>query len=387
MLKIGIVANEPSGDLLGAGLMRALRQQRPEVVFQGVGGPMMIREGLHSLYPMERLSVMGLSEVLRHLPGLLAIRRDLKRRFLSAPPDVFIGIDAPDFNLGLEQGLKRGGIPTVHYVSPTVWAWRPKRVKKIRRAVDLMLSIFPFEQQFLQRHRVPVAYVGHPLADQIPLEVDPDAARVRLGIAPDARIVALLPGSRVSEIDALAARFLQAAMRVRRARPETGFLVPLVNRRTREAFEAIRREVAPDLPLRLIEGGARDVMLASDLVLTASGTATLEALLLERPMVVAYRVSPLTHWLVTRLNLIRTPYIAMANLLAGEQIAPELIQDQATPEALADALLELMEAPRRVERIREVCRRVHRQLRRDASREAATAVLELVDRRRTAGDD
>ncbi len=382
MLKVGIVANEPSGDLLGAGLMRALRQQRPEVAFQGVGGPLMAREGLDSLYPMERLSVMGLTEVVRHLPELLAIRRDLRRHFLSERPDVFIGIDAPDFNLGLERRLKQAGIPTVHYVSPTVWAWRPGRVKGIRRAVDLMLSIFPFEVRFLQQHRVPVAYVGHPLADQIPLEVDPDAARVRLSIPNKVSVIALLPGSRMSEIEALGETFLRTAMLLQRERPGMRFLVPLVSPGTRRAFEEIRGRVAPDLPLTLLDGGARDAMLAADAVLTASGTATLEALLLERPTVVAYRVSPVTYWLVTRFKLVKTPYIAMANLLAGEQIAPEFLQDAATPEALSAAVLELLDSPGRVGRIQQVCHRVHRELRRDASREAARAVLELVGSRR-----
>lgn len=387
VLNIGIIANEPSGDLLGAGLMRALREQTPEVTFRGVGGPLMAREGLRSLYPMERLSVMGLSEVVRHLPELLSIRRHLKRRFLAEPPDVFIGIDAPDFNLGLEQGLRSAGIPTVHYVSPTVWAWRPRRVRKIRKAVDLMLSIFPFEVDFLRRHRVPVSYVGHPLAEQIPLQPDPRAARDRLGISPETRTVALLPGSRMSEIQALGETFLQAAARIREAVPSMSFLVPLVNHKTRQAFEAILRETRPDLPVRLIEGGARDAMLASEAVLTASGTATLEALLLERPMVVAYRVSPLTYWLITRLNLVKTPYIAMANLLAGERIAPEFVQDEATPEALSGALLELLESPDRIEHIRQVCRRVHRELNQDSSRRAALAVLELVARRRGERDD
>lgn len=386
-LNIGIVANEPSGDLLGAGLMRELRKQMPGIVFQGIGGSLMEREGLRSLYPMERLSVMGLTEVVKHLPELLFIRRALKRHFLSNRPDLFIGIDAPDFNLGLEQSLKRAGIPTTHYVSPTIWAWRPGRVKKIRRAVDLMLSIFPFEVHFLQQHQVPVAYVGHPLADQIPLQTDPDAARLRLGVALDAQVIAILPGSRRSEIDNLGETFLQTAQRLWQRDPSLHFMVPLVNRQTREAFAAIWRYTAPDLPLSLIDGAGQDAMLSADVVLTASGTATLEALLLERPMVVAYRVSPLTYWLITRFNLVKTPYIAMANLLAGEQIAPEFIQDQATPEALSEAVMNLLDAPRKVARIQHICHQVHLQLKQDSSRKAADAVLALIEEKDGASHD
>jgi len=379
VLNIGIVANEPSGDLLGAGLMRELRKQMPDIVFQGIGGSLMEREGLRSLYPMERLSVMGLTEVVKHLPELLSIRRALKRHFLSNRPDLFIGIDAPDFNLGLEQSLKRAGIPTAHYVSPTVWAWRPGRVKKIRRAVDLMLSIFPFEVRYLQQHQVPVAYVGHPLADQIPLQIDPDAARLRLGVALDARVIAILPGSRRSEIDSLAETFLQTAQRLWQRDPSLHFMVPLVNRQTREVFEVIWQDTAPDLPLNLIDGAGQDAMLSANVVLTASGTATLEALLLERPMVVAYRVSRLTYWLISRFNLVKTPYIAMANLLASEQIAPEFIQDQATPEALSEAVMNLLDAPRKVARIQHICHQTHLELKQDSSRKAADAVLSLIE--------
>jgi len=387
VLSIGIVANEPSGDLLGAGLMRELRKQIPDIVFQGVGGPLMEREGLRSLHPMERLSVMGLTEVIKHLPELLSIRRALKRHFLNNRPDLFIGIDAPDFNLGLEQALKQAGIPTAHYVSPTVWAWRPGRVKKIRWAVDLMLSIFPFEARFLEQHQVPVAYVGHPLADQIPLQTDPDAARLRLGVALDARVIAILPGSRRGEIDALGETFVRTAQRLRKRDPSLHFMVPLVNRQTREAFEVIWQDTAPDLPLTLIEGAGQDAMLSADVVLTASGTATLEALLLERPMVVAYRVSPLTYWLITRFNLVKTPYIAMANLLAGEQVAPEFIQDQATPEALSKAILELLDAPRKVARIQQICHQAHLELKQDSNRKAADAILALIEEKQGANHD
>lgn len=382
MLKVGIVANEPSGDLLGAGVIREIRQRYPDAQFVGVGGPLMIAQGCQSLFSMERLSVMGLIEVLKHLPELLSLRKQLINHFRQDPPDVFIGIDAPDFNLGLETALKKAGIPTVHYVSPTVWAWRPGRVKKIRAAVDLMLSIFPFETDFLKQHQVPVQYVGHPLADEIPLENDRSAAREQLGVSDKPHVVAMLPGSRMGEVQALAATFIQAASQLTERYPDIHFLVPLINQRTREAFEVILHREAPDLPVTLIDGQARDVMTAADVVLTASGTATLEALLLGRAMVVAYRLNGLTYWIVNRFNLVRIPYVAMANLLAGEALAPEFIQHAATPGALADALSELIESPARIKQIQQRYQQLHRQLQQDSSRKAAEAVLSLINRDR-----
>ncbi|MCP3867485.1 MAG: lipid-A-disaccharide synthase [Gammaproteobacteria bacterium] len=379
MVRIGIVANEPSGDQLGAGLIRELTARYPDIRFEGVGGPLMEALGCKSLHPMDRLSVMGLTEVIKHLPELLRIRRQLAKHFISDPPGLFIGIDAPDFNLGLELVLKQAGIPTVHYVSPTVWAWRPKRVNKIRRAADLVLSIFPFEVEFLKRHRVPVSYVGHPLADEISLESSMDEARERLGIDPEKKVIALLPGSRMSEIRSLSESFLGAAERCLEQESECCFLVPLVSGQTREAFESIWRSMAPDLPLLILPGQAREAMQAADVVLTASGTATLEALLLKRPMVVAYRLSPVTYWIVKRFDMVKIPHIAMANLLAGQEIAPEFIQDAVTPEALADAVLELLASPERTDGIRQICEQVHRDLRRDSSRQAAEAVINLLE--------
>lgn len=383
MLKVGIVANEPSGDLLGAGVIREIRQRYPDARFVGVGGPLMIEQGCQSLFSMERLSVMGLVEVLKHLPELLSIRKQLINHFCQDPPDVFIGVDAPDFNLGLETALKKAGIPTVHYVSPTVWAWRPGRVKKIRAAVDLMLSIFPFETEFLNQHQVPVHYVGHPLADEIPLQNDRSAAREQLHVADKPHVVAMLPGSRMGEIHALSATFIQAAMQLTTHYPDIHFLVPLINQRTLEAFETILHREAPDLPITLIDGQARTAMIAADVVLTASGTATLEALLLGRAMVVAYRLNALTYWIVKRFNLVRIPYVAMANLLAEEALAPEFIQHAATPGALADALSELIESPERIKQIQQRYQQLHRQLQQDSSRKAAEAVLSLVEQRRS----
>ena len=377
-LRIGIVANEPSGDMLGAGLMRELKIRVPEVVFDGIGGPLMEREGMVSLYPMERLSVMGLVEVLKHLPGLLSIRNALKRHFVAQPPDVFIGVDAPDFNLGLEKSLKSKGIPTIHYVSPTVWAWRPGRVKKIRASIDLMLSIFPFEVEFLKSHGVPVNYIGHPLADEIALETDQLVARGNLKIPFTSRVIAVLPGSRMSEIETLAATFLETARACVEQAPDLQFVVPLVNRTTRAAFETVWQEVAPELELMVLDGASRDAMLSADAVLSASGTATLEALLLKRPMVVAYRVNPLTYKIIKTFDLVKTPFIAIPNLLAGEEVAPEFIQDEATPEALSRALLNILNSPDKMVYIRSVYNRVHRQLRQDSSAKAADAVLRLL---------
>ena len=381
MLRIGIVANEPSGDILGAGLIREIRRLRPEARFEGVAGPLMIAEGCRTLLPMERLSVMGLVEVLRHLPELLSIRRHLAGHFTDNPPDLFIGIDGPDFNIGLERRLREAGIPTAHYVCPTVWAWRPGRVETLRKAVDLVLCIFPFEEPFLTDHGVRCRFVGHPLADEIPEQTDRAAARRALGLDPAATTLALLPGSRIGEIDRLAERFLRAAAICREAEPGLQFVVPLVNRRSREAFERVRLAHAPGLPLEVVEGRSREALIASDLVLTASGTATLESLLLKRPMVVAYRLNGFTYWLVSRLRLVKTPFIAMANLLAGREIAPEFVQEAATPEALAAALLELIRSPERREAFREEAGRLHRAMRRNASVEAAKALLELAGAR------
>jgi len=378
MLRVAIVANEISGDLLGAGLMRALRELQGDVVFEGVGGPRMLEQGCKTLFPMERLSVMGLVEVLKHLPELLSIRRQLADHFLANPPDVFIGIDAPDFNLGLETKLKKAGIPTVHYVSPTVWAWRPGRVHKIKAAVNLLLSIFPFETEFLQKHQVPVSYVGHSLADEIPLENDKSEVRSRLGLDRNKPVIAILPGSRMSEIRGLAENFLGAACWCLEREPELHFVTPLVNATAREAFEQKIKTVAPDLPILLLDGQARDAITAADVVLTASGTATLETLLLTRPMVVGYRMQRLTFWILKHLNLVKVPYIAMANLLANKGLAPEYIQEMCTAENLGKALLTFLQSPQQVAEIQQTYRKIHRDMRQNSSHKAAEAILALL---------
>lgn len=375
---IGIVANEPSGDLLGAALVRALRVHFPNARFIGVAGAQMQAVGCETLLPMERLSVMGLTEVIAHLPELLKLRSTLRRYFLANRPAVFIGIDAPDFNLHLEQQLREAGIKTVHVVSPTVWAWRAGRVKTIRRAVDLMLCLFPFEADFLTRHHIPAITMGHPLADEIPLTVDRDAARRELNLSLTNPVIALLPGSRMSEMQRLAAPFIDAAYRCYLMRPNLHFVIPLVNTTLRDSFVAELAQRAPNLPVTLLNGRSREAIAVADCVLTASGTATLETLLLKRPMVVAYRVHPLTYQLVKRLGLVKVPFIAMANLLAGRALAPEFIQAQCRADLLAAALLDWLDHPERVAAIQADYGRIHGELRRAAAQTAASAVLDLI---------
>ncbi|UTW08752.1 lipid-A-disaccharide synthase [Pseudomonas benzenivorans] len=372
-LRVALVAGEASGDILGAGLMQGLKARHPQIEFIGVGGPLMEAEGLRSYFPMERLAVMGLVEVLGRLPELLARRRRLRRDLIAARPDVFIGIDAPDFNLDLELKLRRAGIKTVHYVSPSVWAWRQKRVLKIRQGCDLMLTLFPFEAQFYDAQQVPVRFVGHPLADAIPLDADRAAARSALDLPVDGPVVALLPGSRGGEVARLGSLFLDAASRLRALRPGIRFVVPSASPERRAQLEQLL--VGRDLPLTLLDGRSHEALAACDAVLIASGTATLEALLYKRPMVVAYRVAPLTYRILKR--LVKSPYISLPNLLAERLLVPELIQDAATPEALAQHVAPLLEEG---EEQTESFDLIHRALRRDASAQAADAVLELVGR-------
>ncbi len=371
-----MVAGEASGDLLGAGLIEALRERFPGAQFEGVAGARMVAAGCHALYPVEELSVMGLVEVLRHLPRLLRLRADLTRHFSATRPDVFVGIDAPDFNLGLERRLKRAGIPTVHYVSPSVWAWRRGRLRGIARAVDLMLTLFPFESAFYREHGLRERYVGHPMADSIAEHIDRPAARAALKLASDGELVALLPGSRRSELRYLAEPFLRTALWLRERRPALRFAAPLATPATRRMFEEIRQRTAPDLPVTIVEGRAREVMAAANVVLAASGTATLEAMLLKRPMVMAYRLSGFSHWLLKQ--LVRTPYFALPNLLANRPLVPEFIQDQVTPANLGQVLLDFLDDPERVSQLEQAFTVIHHELRRDASRQAAQAVLELI---------
>ncbi|MFK4075135.1 lipid-A-disaccharide synthase [Ectopseudomonas khazarica] len=372
-LRVALVAGEASGDILGAGLMQAIKLRHPDVEFIGVGGARMEAEGLTSCFPMERLAVMGLVEVLGRLFELLGRRRQLARDLIAAQPDVFIGIDAPDFNLGLELKLRRAGIRTVHYVSPSVWAWRQKRVLKIREACDLMLTLFPFEAQFYDAHQVPVRFVGHPLADAIPQHADRAAARDALDLPHDEAVVALMPGSRGGEVARLGELFLDAAIRLRALRPGIRFLLPCATPERREQLEQML--AGRDLPLTLLDGRSHEVLAACDAVLIASGTATLEALLYKRPMVVAYRVAPMTYRILKR--LVKSPYISLPNLLAERLLVPELIQDAATAEALAQTVAPLIDGGQVQTEGFDV---IHRALRRDASVSAADAVLKLAGR-------
>ena len=375
-LRIALVAGEASGDILGAGLMRALKAQHPAVEFIGVGGPLMQAEGLVSYFPMERLSVMGLVEVLGRLRELLARRKLLIQTLIEEKPDVFIGIDAPDFTLTIELKLRQAGIKTVHYVSPSVWAWRQKRVLKIREGCDLMLTLLPFEARFYEEKGVPVRFVGHTLADTIPLEADRAAARAELGL-PAGPLVALMPGSRGGEVGRLASVFFDAAERLQALKPGIRFVLPCASPQRRAQIETLLE--GRNLPLTLLDGQSHLALAACDAVLIASGTATLEALLYKRPMVVAYRLAPLTFWILKR--MVKSPYISLPNLLAQRLLVPELLQDDATPEALAKTLLPLIDGGEEQTRGFDD---IHRTLRRDASNQAADAVLTLIGKKQEA---
>lgn len=378
-MRVFIAAGETSGDLLGAALMEAIRHRRPEVSFEGISGPRMQQRGCPSVYPMERLSVMGLFESFGRYPELIPMRRRLAARLIANPPDVFVGIDAPDFNLSLELALRAAGVPTVHYVSPSVWAWRRYRLRKIARAVDRMLVLFPFERDFYRAHNVPVRFVGHPMADEIPLESDTGAARRDLGLDREREWIALLPGSRASEVRYLAEPMVLTARWLARRRPGIGFVVPIVGPEVRVLFEDALRRHGAGLELRLVDGRGREVMAASNAVLAASGTATLEALLLKRPMVITYRTMGLT-WLIGR-RMLHVDHVGLPNLLAGEEIVPELLQHDAQPDRLGAALLRYLESPELVDALTARFSGIHHSLRNDASTRAAEAVLELSDAR------
>ncbi len=374
-LRVGIVAGESSGDQLGAALITALRARIPDVQCFGMAGPKMVAVGCEAWASADELSTMGLFEVLRHLPRLLRLRSSLVERFKAARPDVFIGIDVPDFNLGIEKRLKQFGLKTVQYVSPQVWAWRQGRVRTIGRACDLVLCLLPFETDFYAQHGVRAEFVGHPLADQIPLDVDKSGARAALGLGSDT-IVALLPGSRMGEVERLGADFVAAASWIAKRRPDIRFIAPMATARVRAAFESFVRgsPVAPSI--QLVDGQAQRVLAAADAVVVASGTATLETLLTGRPMVVAYRLGALTAFLVRR--LVKVPYFSQPNLLIGRRLVPEFFQEQVTGPVLGEAVLqELQDREGTLEMQREF-RRVHETLRRGGAERAASAILEYV---------
>ncbi|WP_189454036.1 lipid-A-disaccharide synthase [Lysobacter bugurensis] len=383
--RIAVVAGEASGDILGGGLIEALRERWPDAEFAGVGGDRMREAGFDAWFDADELAVMGLTEVLRHLPRLLRLRRELIARLVDWQPDVFVGIDAPDFNLELERRLKLRGIATVHYVSPSVWAWREKRAQKIGRSADRVLCLFPMEPPIYARHGIDAQFVGHPLADAMPLEPDRAAARVDLGLDGARPVLALLPGSRVGEIERLAPDFLGAAARVLAAEPGLQVVAPMANARAAAAFDRVVRahpDAATLAPaLRVIDGRARPLMIASDVILLASGTATLEAMLAKRPMVVAYRLAPTTYRLVKGLGLLKVDRYSLPNVLAGESLVPELMQDACTPDALAGAVLAWLHDPDAAQRLHPRFLDLHRSLKRDASARAADAVVDLVESR------
>lgn len=369
-----MVAGETSGDLLAAHLIKALKSHLPDAEFFGIGGPRMVAEGFQANWPCEKLAVRGYFEVLKHYREITGIRRDLLKQVLESKPDVFIGVDAPDFNLWLEGKIKAAGIPAIHFVSPSIWAWRGGRIHKIGKAVSHMLALFPFEPALYERENIPVTYVGHPFADVFPLEVNKAAARERLGLQPDKRYIALLPGSRESELEYMAKTFVQTGKLLLTEYPDAELLVPLVTRRTRELFEiALWQCGAESLPFKLLFGHAQDALAAADVALVASGTATLEAALLKVPMVITYKMSRVSWWMMKRMAY--QPWVGLPNILAGEFVVPEFLQDKATPESLSAALSSLLEDKAARARIASIFTEIHQTLRQGTAEKAAAAIL------------
>ena len=375
LLRVGILAGESSGDILGAGLMQALRKRCPDVVFQGIGGPLMEAEGLASRVPMERLAVMGLVEPLKRLPELLRIRRELVAAMLADPPDVFIGIDSPDFNLGVEARLRAGGIPTVHYVSPSVWAWRQGRIRKIAKAVDLVLTLFPFEADFYRDRGIAVSFVGHPLADRIALEPSRDAARRALQLPDDGRILAMLPGSRQGEVARMGPVFIASALRLLAEDPTLVVLMPCANPERRRQLESLLAGAPQSERLLLLDGQSREAMTAANAVMLASGTAALEAMLLKRPMLVCYKLAFLSYQIISR--MLKVPWFSLPNLLSGRALVEELVQEAVSEDALVERAHALLDAENDAE-LMAAYRSIHTQLRGGASDRAAEAVLSLL---------
>jgi len=378
----GLVAGEASGDNLGGPLIEALAERAPGARFFGIAGPRMAEAGCEAWFSADELAVMGLAEIVRHLPRLLRLRRDLLQRFAATAPDAYVGIDSPEFNLRVAAALKRRGIPTAQYVSPQVWAWRQGRVRTIGQSVDLVLCVLPFEPAFYAAHSVRAVFVGHPLADRIPFEIDGRAARAALGLPEVGEVVAVLPGSRAGEVTKLGPPFAATLAWLHARRPSLRFVAPMANAGARERFERDLHEHAPLAEVHLVDGRAHEAIAASDAVLVASGTATLETALLKRPMVVAYRLAPLTSWLLREMKLVKTQFFSHPNLLAGRPLVPEFFQEQVRPEVLGPAVLEQLDRPDRAALIDEYGR-IHRMLRCDASQRAADAVLELVAGRRS----
>ncbi|KJF93010.1 lipid-A-disaccharide synthase [Photobacterium angustum] len=375
-LRIGIVAGEISGDILGAGFIKAVKAKYPDAEFIGVAGPRMQAEGCEALFDMEELAVMGIVEVLGRLPRLFKVKAELVKYFSDNPPDVFVGIDAPDFNLRLEKDLKESGIKTVHYVSPSVWAWRQKRIFKIEAATNLVLAFLPFEKAFYDKFNVPCEFVGHTMADAIPLQTDQGAAQTLLGLDSDKRWLAVLPGSRGSEMEMLAPPFIETCKKLKAKHPDLGFVVALVNQKRRAQFEQAWQQTAPDLDFVLVDDTARNVMIASDAVLLASGTVALECMLVKRPMVVGYKVKPLTAWLAKK--MLKTKYVSLPNILADEELVTELLQEDCTPEKLYHEVDKMLYGD--TSELMLKFEQMHKNIRCNADEQAANAVLALIDR-------
>lgn len=374
-LTIGVVVGETSGDILGAGLMAELKQQYPHVRFVGVAGPRMQQQGCEAWFEMEELAVMGIVEVLGRLPRILKIRCELTKRFRELKPDLFIGIDAPDFNLTLEGRLKKSGIKTIHYVSPSVWAWKQYRIHKIKKVTDLVLAFLPFEKAFYDRFHVPCRFIGHKMADDIPLHPDVAAAKKQLSIDAQAPCLAILPGSRHAEVTLLSKDFILAAQKLKQCIPTLQIVVPLVNVKRKNEFETIKAQVAPELTMHLLDGHAREALIASDAALLASGTVALESMLAKCPMVVGYRLKPFTYWLVKRLAKI--DYVSLPNILAGYELVPEYLQEACTPDNLFAALLPLLSGDNK--ELKQTFTDLHQTIRCNADKQAAQAALSLIN--------
>ena len=382
-MRIAIVAGEVSGDILGSRLITSLKKHYPDAIFEGIAGDEMQQAGCASLYAMDRLSIMGYVEVLPRLFELLKMRKSLIQRWIKNPPDLMIGIDAPDFNLKLEQKLYQAGITTVHYVSPSVWAWKEGRVKKMKGAMDLMLTLFPFEVDFYTKHDIPAEFVGHPLADEIPLDVHKVDARKELSLSLDANILAVLPGSRTGEIKRIAPDFLCALKTLHEQYPEWLFVAPLVNKKIEDAFNVLKQEIAPEVPITIINGQSRTVMAASDQILMASGTAVLEGMLVGRPMVAAYRVAPLTAKIIRLFKLIKSKYFTLPNNLADEYLVPELIQEDISQENIVKEVeAQFKQSNEQRDYMLSRFNEIHKQLKQNASERAAQVLFNLVESRK-----
>lgn len=375
-MRIGVVVGEASGDQLGAGLIRELKKTYPDLIVEGIAGPKMISEGASTFFPMDRLSVMGFIEPLKRLPEIIKIRRTIISHFIQNPPDVFIGIDSPDFNLGIELKLRKKGIKTVHYVSPSVWAWRQWRIHKIKKACDLMLTLFPFEADFYRKHHVPVEFVGHPLADRIPLNPDINSAREKLHLEKDKQYLAILPGSRSMEIHYLAKPFILAAKKCVEKMPELQIIVAMVNEKRAEQFKTILNQIAPELKVQIFIQQSHEVMIAADVLLLGSGTVTLEGMLFKKPMVVAYKMSWFNFELAKR--LIKIKYFSLPNLIAGESLVPELLQHDVIPDNLYVHLIHYFENKEDREKLIKRFYEIHQSIKQNADQKAAQAVLSIL---------